>query len=289
MRQKFVEIRPYVNWSGLQYIPAHHIAYLEFGDPSNQNVIVCAHGLTRNSHDFNKIAIALSNNFRVIALDYPGRGSSDYFKVKSHYNYLVYSKDTELFLKKLHIQNCIWLGSSMGGIIGMILASKSPHLIKAMIINDIGPFIPAETLVKIGKYASSPPILNDLASAEQYLKLIYSQFGIDAQDDWDYLTKYSVIKNSDGKYVMNYDPAITLSMNGKIKNVDMWNIWNKITCKLLVIHGTKSDILQQSTIEEMQKTKDFDLYVIENVGHAPSLMTKDQIDYIKSWIDQLKY
>ncbi|WP_367363970.1 alpha/beta fold hydrolase [Candidatus Tisiphia endosymbiont of Nedyus quadrimaculatus] len=291
MIQKFIQVGPYINWLGSQYIPAHKIAYLEFGDPNNENVIICAHGLTRNAHDFDKIAMALSDNFRVIAIDYPGRGDSDVFKTKKHYNYQVYVKDTVLFLKKLAINNCIWLGTSMGGIIGYVLASKYKELIKAMIINDVGPFIPAAPLVKIGQYAGQTPSFVDLVSAKQHLKLIYSQFGISSEEDWDHLTKYSFIKIQDGKYKMNYDPGIIQGMNAnadKPKNVDIWTIWNKIVCKLLVIHGAKSEILQQDTIDKMKKTKDFDLFVVDYAGHTPSLMTDDQISYIKSWVNALK-
>ncbi|WP_341749016.1 alpha/beta hydrolase [Candidatus Tisiphia endosymbiont of Sialis lutaria] len=290
MIQKFIQVGPYINWFGSQYIPSHKLAYLEFGNPNNKNVIVCVHGLTRNAHDFDKIAMALSDKFRVIAIDYPGRGNSDVFKKKEHYNYPVYIKDTVLFLRKLGIKNCIWLGSSMGGIIGMVLASRYNKLIKAMIINDIGPFIPSSPLVKIGLYAGQVPLFVDLASAKQHLKLIYSQFGISSEEDWDYLTKYSFIKTQDGKYKMNYDPNIVHGMSAntsKQKNVDMWAIWNKIICKLLVIHGAKSDILQQSTIEQMKKNKELELFVVDYAGHVPSLMTSDQINYIKFWLDGL--
>ncbi|WP_341754327.1 alpha/beta hydrolase [Candidatus Tisiphia endosymbiont of Dioctria rufipes] len=291
MIQKFIQVGPYINWLGSQYIPAHKIAYLEFGYPNNENVIICVHGLTRNAHDFDKIAMALSDNFRVIAIDYPGRGDSDVFKTKKHYNYQVYVKDTVLFFKKLAINNCIWLGTSMGGIIGYVLASKYKELIKAMIINDVGPFIPAAPLVKIGQYAGQTPSFVDLVSAKQHLKLIYSQFGISSEEDWDHLTKYSFIKIQDGKYKMHYDPGIIQGMNAnadKPKNVDIWTIWNKIVCKLLVIHGAKSEILQQDTIEKMKKTRDFDLFVVDYAGHTPSLMTDDQISYIKSWVNALK-
>jgi pimeloyl-ACP methyl ester carboxylesterase len=286
MKQKLVRITPYINWWGSQYIAAHNLAYFEYGDASNKNIIICAHGLTRNSYDFDKIATDLSSDFRVIALDYPGRGASDRFKTKTHYNYQVYIKDTLIFLKSLDIRNCIWLGTSMGGIIGMALASKYPTLIKAMILNDIGPFISAKPLVRIGEYARQSLEFTDLASAKQHLKLIYSQFGISSEEDWDQFTKYSFVINQKGDYVMNYDPAIVHNMrtsSNKLKDVDMWHIWNKIICKLLVIHGAKSDILQQTTIEKMKKMKDLDLYVVDYAGHAPSLMTKDQIDYVKSW------
>ena len=287
---KFIKIGPYINWAGLSCVPGHKIAYLEFGDPSNSNVIVCAHGLTRNAHDFDKIAGELSKNFRVIAIDYPGRGSSDLFENSKNYNYRVYLKDTVLLLKELGIKQCIWLGTSMGGIIGMVMASRYPKLFKALVINDVGPFISSAPLVKIGNYAKQKKSFSTISECKEHLKLIYAPFGISSEEDWDHMTKYSFRLTDNGKYVMSYDPAIVSGMkssSGKAKDVNLWFVWNKINCKMLVVHGAKSDILQQPTIDQMKKTKDFDLYVVGYAGHAPSLMSYDQIDHVKSWINSL--
>jgi len=294
MRQHFIKIGPYINFLGLQYIQSHKISYLEFGDSDNKNVIICAHGLTRNAHDFDKIAQALSKDFRVIAINYPGRGDSDYFKIKKHYNYQVYIKDSLFFLNELKIKQTThqitWLGTSMGGIIGMVLASKYPKLFKNLIINDVGPFISSSPLVKIGQYAGKTLLFDDLNSAKQHLKLIYSQFGITAEEDWDYLTQHSFKLNFDGKYKMNYDPDIVYSMKTtsyKPKDVNLWKIWDKIECNLLVVHGAKSEILTESIIKEMKRNKNLDLYVVESAGHAPALIASDQIDYIQTWVNNV--
>jgi pimeloyl-ACP methyl ester carboxylesterase len=288
--KKFIKINPYTNWLKLQHIPEHSLSYLEFGNPNNQNVIICAHGLTRNAYDFVKIGCSLSSDFRIISISYPGRGDSDYFKNKEHYNYQVYMQDTLLVMELLGIHNPIWLGTSMGGIIGMALASKYTDIFKAMILNDIGPFMPAEILLKIVKYAAQIAKFDDLISAKQHLKIIYSQFGITDEKDWDHLVKHSFTLGKDGKYVMNYDPMIVHGVEidpTKVKDVDIWSIWNKIKCPLLVIHGALSNILQKSTLEQMRKTRNFDLYTIDYAGHAPALTTKDQISAISSWLKKL--
>ena len=288
MKINSIEIGPYINLLPLEYIPKHKISYVEFGDPQNRNVMVCAHSLTGNAHDFDKIAKELSKNYRVISINYPGRGDSENFKKANHYNYTTYTKDTLFFFKRLNIKKPIWLGTSMGGIIGMVLASKYKNIFKALILNDIGAFIGATPLIKIGSYAKKTVLLDDLASAKEHLKLIYAQIGIRDEEDWDYLTKYSVISTFGGKYKMNYDPAIT---NG-IKNasnqedVKLWHVWNKIKCRILVIHGMKSQILTKSTIKKMKETKIFDLYEIKYAGHAPSLMNHEEIDYVKSWLEK---
>lgn len=290
--QNYINIKPYINWLKLQRIPAHNISYLEYGDPNNEKTIICAHGLTRNAHDFNKIAAALESSYRIIAIDYPGRGKSAYFKNPEHYNYPVYVKDSVKILKNLQINKPIWLGTSMGGIIGMALASYYPKLLKGLIMNDVGPFIPASIISKIGKYASQPPFFEDLQAAKEYLKMIYSQFGITNEEDWNYMTEHSFIINPQGKYQMNYDQSIVKGMkltSKKIKDMNIWHIWHKISCPMLIIRGAKSDILTESTLEQMKKTKKFDLYTVYEAGHAPSLMTENQIDVIKHWLNKQFY
>ncbi|ABV74952.1 hypothetical protein A1C_03330 [Rickettsia akari str. Hartford] len=288
MKINSIKIGPYINLLPLQYIPKHKISYVEFGDPKNKNIIVCAHGLTRNAHDFDKIAKELSTNYRVISINYPGRSDSENFKKSNHYNYTTYIKDTLFFLKRLNIKNPIWLGTSMGGIIGMVLASKYKNIFKALILNDIGAFIDAAPLMKIGGYAKKTILLDDLASAKEHLKLIYAQIGIKDEEDWDYLTKYSVISTFGGKYKMNYDPAITQGMKNASnqEDVKLWSVWNKIKCRILVIHGMKSQILTKSTVNKMKETKIFDLYDVKYAGHAPSLMNFEEINYIKSWLEK---
>ncbi len=287
MQEKFIQIPAYINWYRLQYVSSHKISYLEYGDSSNPNVIICAHGLTRNAHDFHKIATVLSKNFRVISLSYPGRHLSEHLKNNKYYNYGVYIKDSLLLLKQLKIDKTSWIGTSMGGIIGMVLASKYPKVISSLIINDIGPYIPTGPLIKITEYAKKPPVFDDFASAKQYLKLIYSQFGIDDEEDWDYATKHSFVRHDGGKYIMFYDPAIIDNVSPKKrKPVDIWRIWSKINCKLLLVHGVKSNILEQTTVDKMKETKEMDIYRVEYAGHAPSLMTYDQISYIEGWLLQ---
>lgn len=287
--QNYINIKPYISWPKLQKIPEHKISYLEYGDPDNKETIICAHGLTRNAHDFHKIATSLSPFYRIISLDYPGRGKSDYFSNPEHYNYPVYIKDSVKILKKLQINKPIWLGTSMGGIIGMALASYYPKMLKGLIINDVGPYIPASIISKIGKYASQTPYFENLNMGKEHLKMIYSQFGITKEEDWEYMTTHSFKQTQEGKFQMNYDPALVKGMkliSKEIKDMNIWHIWQRIICPMLVIRGAKSDILSEETIEKMKKTKIFDLHIVNEAGHAPSLMAEDQIQVVKEWIDK---
>jgi pimeloyl-ACP methyl ester carboxylesterase len=288
-QKKQIEIGPFINWLQVQRIPKHRLSYLEYGNPRNKNVIVCAHGLTRNAHDFDKVASHLKDKFRVISISYPGRGNSDYFINKKHYNYQVYIKDSFIFLKKLGIQNPIWLGTSMGGLIGMAMASLKPKIFKGLILNDIGPSLRGNVLAKIRKYAAIDSSFENFEAAKSHLKVIYSQFGIHKEEDWDYMTEHSFNIEEDGKFYMNYDPEIVHGMQvnqAKPKDVNLWSVWNKIICPLMVVHGAKSDILDQTLIEKMKQTKNFHLHTVNYAGHAPALVTEDQIQAIKSWVEK---
>ncbi len=287
MSKKYITVGPYINWHKLQIIKRHNVAYLDYGDINNPNILVCAHGLTRNAYDFEKIARNLLSCFRVIAIDYPGRGNSDYFVDKKHYNYYVYVKDTLLFLKKLGINKPFWLGTSMGGVIGMAIASFYPKIIRGLILNDIGPEMPIATLKKISKYASQEPTFTDLNLAKQHLKMIYKGSGIKDEEDWEFITQNSFKINNENQYQMNYDPAVTSGIQinpKKTKDVDMWKIWRKISCPIFLVHGSKSDILLSSTVEKMQQTKQIELHRVEYAGHAPALTNIDQIEPIKNWL-----
>lgn len=288
--KKYIEIGPFVNWMQMQRVPKHKISYIEHGDSENPNVIVCAHGLTRNAHDFDKLAGALKDKFRIIAISYPGRGDSDYFANKKHYNYQVYVKESLLFLKKMGIDRPIWIGTSMGGLIGMAMASLKKDIFKAMILNDIGPYMRAEVLVKIRKYAGQSTSFESFSRAKEHLKLIYAGFGILDEEDWDDMTKHSFEVREEGRYYMRYDPEIIGGIQVKAeapKDVNLWAMWKKISCPLMVVHGIKSDILELSTVNEMKKTKDFHLHTVHYAGHAPALVTEDQIEAIKTWVNQV--
>lgn len=282
-KRKFIEIKAYFNWFCFKKIPTHTISYLEFGDSSNENILICAHGLTRNAHDFNKVAKALSNSFRIIAIDYAGRGASSYFTDRSHYNYHVYLSDTVKLFKALNIKACFWLGTSMGGLIGMALSASLPKLLKGLIINDIGPEINKNILNRINKYSRTMPIFDDIASAKKHFKYIYNKFGIINEIDWDHLTNTSLIKTASDQYKMHYDPNIIPEAD-ITKDVNIWSIWQRITCAILLIHGAKSDILTKDIVNKMLKKSSVSLKTIDGAGHAPGLTTTDEVDGIKQWL-----
>lgn len=271
-------------------IPSHDIFYTEWGNPDNKNLVICVHGLTRNSRDFDYLAKSLSENYRVICPDIVGRGKSDWFKIKELYNYQTYTDDMIEFISYFNSEQVNWIGTSMGGLIGMMLNAKLPKLINKMILNDIGPFIPSTALKRIAKYVSIMPVLDDLDHVERYLRMILAPFGIKKDEDWRYIAQHSFIKKSDGTLTLAYDPNIAYifadhSSHELIPDVDLWDLWHLIKCQILLIRGGNSDILLAETADLMLKTKEhITLFEFPGIGHTPSLMDDEHITLIKNWL-----
>ncbi|MDF2964916.1 MAG: hypothetical protein K0Q51_304 [Rickettsiaceae bacterium] len=285
---KNFSVPAYFNWFKLQRIPSHKISYAEWGDPNNEDVVICVHGLTRNGRDFDKLAASLCQRFRVISIDVVGRGQSEWFENKFHYNYDTYIKDILSFIEGLNLKNFHFIGTSMGGIIGFVMAAKYGSKFKSLVLNDIGPFIPGKSLARIAKYVGQQPIFDNFELAKAHFKIILSPFGIKDEEDWTKITKYGTFLTPDGKYKLAYDPGIVHGMNitpHNVRDVNLWNIWHNVSCPTLIIRGERSDILTQETAEEMLKQKKtIKLYTVPEVGHAPALMDVAQIKEIEKWL-----
>lgn len=272
-----------------QEVPAHRIAYTEWGKSSDNNIAVCIHGLTRNSRDFDVMAHYLSKNFRVICIDIVGRGKSEWFSSKEYYNYSTYIQDVLELIRSLNLRNINIIGTSMGGIIGYSLAAEHPSLVKSLVLNDIGPFIPRDGLIRIAKYTAERPLFDTFDLAKNYFKDRLKSFGIEGEDNWTNITKNSTYLVND-KYDIAYDPGIATGMNiapENIADVDLWHIWNKVNCPMMIIRGEYSDILTEKTSDEMLKSKkNIHMLTIRGVGHAPALMNVEQVSKISDWLSK---
>jgi pimeloyl-ACP methyl ester carboxylesterase len=265
-----------------------HIAYTEWGDPNNKKTIICVHGLTRNSRDFDFIAAELANHYRVICPDIIGRGRSSFVTDKSLYNYETYVTDMIALIEYLEVDTVDWIGTSMGGLIAMFLMQNHPQYINKLVLNDIGPFIPKESLQRIAKYIGISPKFNNMNAARDHLKIILSPFGIKQSHHWEHVTTHSYHQTDNGIF-LSYDPAIAMaafrSDTSDIQDFDGWSFWDNITCKTLIIRGEKSDILTIDTFKKMQNSGiRADAIEFKEVGHVPALMEKEQIDEVLSWL-----
>ncbi len=265
----------------------HQLAYNDWGDQRNPNVLICAHGLTRNKHDFDELAKKLSTKRRVISFDFPGRGESDWLSNKSCYDYPQYIVDALMIIARTGAKKMDWLGTSMGGLLGMTLASLKKSPIKQLILNDVGPFIPQAALARIAAYVTDPPQCSTADELENYMRSTYDGFGELTNDQWKHLLHYGQRTLENGKLTLNYDPDISQAFSNKpLEDIDLWPLWQQTQQRTLVIRGEHSDLLTRSTAEEMIKNRpDVDLIEISNTAHSPALMNNTDISYLEEWLD----
>ncbi len=263
------------------------MAYLEW-ENADVPVVVCVHGLTRNAHDFSYLADALHERYRILSIDMPGRGQSDWLENHEHYTYGTYLSVIQQLLASLNISEFFWVGTSMGGIIGMIAAGLVPQSIKGLVLNDVGPFIPANAIKRLSTYVGKTVSFNSREEAENALRTIYQTFGIHEQSQWQHLFQHGLYKDGTGKIRLTYDPMIgkMLEDSKNHNDVDMWEMWPSVQCPVLLLRGETSDILTKDTADKMADGHNALTYKeIPDVGHAPSLMQQDEIAAIINWLD----
>jgi len=242
--------------------------------------------LTRNGRDFDELAKALQKKRRVVCPDIVGRGRSDWLADKSQYNFITYCADMTALLARLRAPTVDWIGTSMGGQIGMILAAQPSTPIARLVLNDIGPFVPKEAPRRLLAYAGTqPPPFASIADAERYIREIYAPFGKLSDAQWAHLTRHS-LKEIDGRYALAYDPGIVEPLK-EMQRADfhIWPLWDRITCPVLVLHGKESDVLLQSTVEEMKRRGPrIEVVEIDGVGHAPTLTDPKHVRIVRDWL-----
>jgi pimeloyl-ACP methyl ester carboxylesterase len=264
----------------------HEIVYSEFpGNPDK--TVICVHGLSRNGRDFDWLATALAiAGYRVLCPDMAGRGRSKKFDNPSYYNYPQYMSDLMTLMTETGTVKADWVGTSMGGLIGMMIAAHPSNPIKKLVINDIGPYISAEALERIKKYVSLNPTYHDWEGFYEAFKKRMAPFGIKDEAAWDFFAHISAEKNDKGGYRMNYDTNIVEALVGQepIKPVDLWPLWDMIRNEMLILHGNDSDVLLPDTLHTMMVGKKATSVSFANVGHAPALLSADQISVIKDFL-----
>lgn len=263
----------------------HQLAYHEWQGPVlPKTTIVGVHGLTRNSRDFDFFAEACTADYRVICPDIVGRGKSAWLKDKSAYHYGTYVADMIYFLETLQLKDIYWVGTSMGGLIGMVLAAMYPEYIKKLVMNDIGPFIPQAAVQRLGEYVGKEVTFQVPGEAERYIRSILAPWGALERSHWRHIAEHS-FRQSGGKYVLNYDPDIRQAFFSVQGDIDMWELWAQVKCPVLVLRGATSDLLTSATADRMRQSRPgVDVIEFAEVGHAPALMQPDQITKVKDWL-----
>ncbi|MCK8786628.1 alpha/beta hydrolase [Roseomonas sp. NAR14] len=266
----------------------HHIAYTEWGDPDSPKVALCVHGLSRQGRDFDRVAAALARKgYRVLCPDLVGRGRSDRLSDPTEYALPQYVMDMTAVIARTGATQIDYVGTSLGGLTGILLAGQEKSPIRQLVVNDIGPFLPWSALHRLGSYIRVMPHgFPDYATAEAYFRTTLSPFGDLSDEEWRHLTRWSVERTEDGSYRMLCDPRIaTAFAPNLLYNLSLWHYWDAIRCPTLVLRGEYSDLLLSETAEDMtRRGPRATLADIPGCGHAPALLDDDQVNLIVEWM-----
>lgn len=266
----------------------HRIAYTEWGDARNPRVLVCVHGLSRVGRDFDDLARALCADYRVVCPDIVGRGRSDWLADPTDYQIPQYVADMVTLLARLDADSVHWVGTSMGGLIGLALAAMPDAPITRLVLNDVGPLLKAEALKRIAEYLGQSPVFADFAQAEAYIRAVSASFGLTTDAQWRRLTEVSLVAAAGGGWRLHYDPAIALPLrtqgSGSV-DIDLWHIYDAVRCPTLVVRGAQSDLLDRTTLAAMAIRGPHAATIeIPEVGHAPMFLDTGQIDIVRNFL-----
>ena len=282
--------------------PGHRMAYWEWnntGNPQHPHVVLCVHGLTRQGRDFDTLARELSQHARVICPDVAGRGHSDWLAEPQAYQVPYYAADMLALLAALHadapMETLDWVGTSMGGLIGMGIAGQSglplPVPVRRLVLNDVGPTLEWSALSRIGQYVGQPLRFETEQQAADVLWMVSSSFGPHTPAQWLQLSRPMLRALPGGGLTLHYDPAIaeafkSLTQEGAlVAEQQLWQLYDQITAGTLVLRGAESDLLSVATAQQMaQRGPRAQVVEIAGVGHAPTLIAPDQVALVRDFL-----
>ena len=265
-----------------------NLAYWDWEGPPGAPTVVCVHGLTRNGRDFDFLADALSSRFRVVCPDMPGRGRSDWLEDAASYSFPFYLAMLGALHARLDVPAVHWVGTSMGGLLGILFAALPKSPVRRLVLNDVGPVLPKEGLERIGQYVGRDPGFSNRQELEAYLRDVHAAFGPLTDAQWRHLAEHSGRTRSDGRLGLAYDPKIGAAFSNPdapLQDIDFWPFYDQIRCPTLVIRGGQSDVLRTSDAAAMaQRGPRAQLIEFPRIGHAPALMADDQIAAIRDFL-----
>ena len=292
----------------------HRMAYQEWGEADNPEVVLCVHGLTRTGRDFDTLAQQLARRYRVVCPDVVGRGLSDRLALSAFYAVPQYTADMVTLLAKIQPQKLHWIGTSMGGLIGMTYAGLLSQLqfknasltpaqqrvetipsglrLDSIILNDVGPHIEPVALERIGDYLGKAVSVDSFEEAVAYVRQTCVSFGPHRPEQWNQLTEYVFVKDA-GKWSKHYDLAIAQAFKQVTPELAaqgeafLWGAYAALTAPIQIIRGQESDLLSMATVQKMlQLQPGAQLAQLSGVGHAPTLMNDAQIDVVLNFLQR---
>ncbi|MDM4765779.1 alpha/beta hydrolase [Pelomonas sp. SE-A7] len=275
----------------LSPVGLHHMAYWEWAGPSpDAPVLVCVHGLSRQGRDFDALARAMCERYRVVCPDVVGRGHSDWLPNPALYQIPSYVADMVTLIARLGTDQVHWVGTSMGGLIGLGLAAQKRSPITRLVLNDVGPTIEFASLQRIGQYLGKGPTFATLEEGADYLKRVSVGFGPHSKEAWLELSK-PMFRQAGERLRLHYDPSIAIPMTGITQEMAtageaaLWAAWDAVEAPTLVLRGADSDLLSRATAEAMgHRGPCAQLAEFAGVGHAPTLQAADQIAAVRAFL-----
>jgi len=263
----------------------HRVVYYEWGDAANPRVVMCVHGVGRNGRDFDVLGEALAPTHRLLAIDMPGRGESDWLADPNDYVFTTYLTTLVALIARSGAETVDWVGTSMGGLLGMVVAAQPKSPVGRLVVNDVGPAIEPAALDRIRGYFGLDPSFATYPEIEQYIRTVSAPFGSLTDAQWEHVTRSNVRQRADGRWRLAYDPGIAVPFRASAAPPDLWSIWDAIRCPTLVLRGAQSDLLSAATADAMSKRGPMPKVLeIEDVGHAPMLLSAGQIDPVARFL-----
>jgi pimeloyl-ACP methyl ester carboxylesterase len=271
----------------------HRMAYKEWGDPVNTNVLVCVHGVTRVADDFDALAQAMSDRYRVVCPDVAGRGRSDRLRDPALYVVPQYVADMVTLVARVTAgdEGVHWFGTSMGGLIGIALASLPGTPIRRLVLNDIGPVLDPAAMARIGEYIGQDIRFDSYEEGAAYVRAVSASFGPHSDAEWDKLARDVLVQTPDGQWTRHYDlglakPFAALTPERVAQDeAQLWAAYDAIRCPTLIVRGEQSDLLSRATAEAMTRRGPKPRLVeIAGVGHAPTFVQPAQIALAREFL-----
>jgi pimeloyl-ACP methyl ester carboxylesterase len=275
----------FVNCQGQNKVS--RLAYTDWGDVDNPRRLICVHGLTRCGRDFDALAEALADDYRIICPDVVGRGLSDWLDDPAGYGIPTYAQHLMELLARLGLAQVDWLGTSMGGLIGMAIAAQPNTPIRRLILNDVGPEITGSALARIADYVGRDERWDSLEEAEAHQRQVFAPLGKLSPAQWRRILRPCLVQDDQGHWRTHYDPRIALSLRAIDPNqhADLWPLYEAITCPILAIHGADSDLLTREVWLAMaERGPRATLVEVPDVGHAPTFLDEGQIAIVRDYL-----
>lgn len=251
--------------------------------------MVCAHGYSGNARDFDYLASRLAAEARVIAIDFPGRGNSEWPASTLDYNFHQFVADARALLARQGIKQVDWVGTSMGGLLGMMLAAQASSPVRRLVMNDVGAFLPLDALQAISRNVDAPDSFESLDAVEAYLRVARAEWGPIADEEWRSMAVHQSrpLQPGSRRYRLHFDPRIARVARPMplTPGLFFWDSWYRVRCPVLLLRGERSRVFPENVARTMVDIRpDARLEVVPGCGHVPSLMSDDQVAMVRDFL-----